>query len=290
MLFVSYNIQFGRGKDRRFDLPRIAAELKGADVIALQEVERYWQRSGNLDQVSELVSLLGDYYWVYGAGVDLHRNQDQDKPGIQYPQRRQFGNLLLSRRPILSSRHHLLPKYASTGPLSLQRSAIEAIIATRAGALRLYSVHLTHLCAATRIPQVEALLRIHQQAPTEGAAITGARLGADWMPEGLPEAMPRQALFMGDFNFEPDSREYGMFTGPVSPYGGLVTNPEGFVDAWTAAGHAPEEGITAAIKGRDVRLDYCFLSAVLANRIDEVRIDSDARGSDHQPLWLQLDL
>ena len=39
MLFVSYNIQFGRGKDRRFDLPRIAAEIEGADVIAQQEVD-----------------------------------------------------------------------------------------------------------------------------------------------------------------------------------------------------------------------------------------------------------
>jgi endonuclease/exonuclease/phosphatase family metal-dependent hydrolase len=47
---VTYNIQFGLGKDGRFDLERIAAEVDGADVIALQEVERNWQRSGNVDQ------------------------------------------------------------------------------------------------------------------------------------------------------------------------------------------------------------------------------------------------
>jgi len=288
MLFASYNIQFGRGKDQRFDLPRIAAELQGADVIALQEVERYWQRSGNVDQVAELVGLLGDYHWVYGAGVDLH--VDGEAAGSRRPRRRQFGNALLSRQPILSSRHHLLPKYASTGPMSLQRSAIEAVINTGAGAMRVYSVHLTHLSAATRIPQVETLLRIHQQAGVEGAAITGANLGPDWMPEGLPAALPRQALFMGDFNFQPDSREYEKFTGPLSPYGGRVTNPEGFVDAWAAAGHDLHSGVSADIKGRPVRLDYCFLSTVLEDRIREARIDSQAQGSDHQPIWLNLDV
>ncbi len=288
MLFVTYNIQFGRGKDQRFDLPRIAAELEGADVIALQEVERFWKRSGNVDQVAELVDLLGDYYWVYGAGVDLH--VDGDPPGLQNPRRRQFGNVLLSRRPILSSRHHLLPKYASTGPLSLQRSAIEAIIETRAGPLRLYSVHLSHLTATTRIPQVETLLDIHRQAPVEGAAMTGSKLMEDWLPEGLPAAMPRQALFMGDYNFEPDSAEYEMFTGPMSPYGGRVTNPEGFVDAWVSAGNTPQSGITASIKERGVRLDYFFLSTIIEDRINRVYIDNDAQGSDHQPVWMQLDV
>ncbi len=39
MNFVTYNIQFGLGKDGRFDLERIAGEVDGADVIALQEVK-----------------------------------------------------------------------------------------------------------------------------------------------------------------------------------------------------------------------------------------------------------
>ncbi len=288
MQFVSYNIQFGRGKDKRFDLPRIAAEVSGADVIALQEVERFWQRSGNVDQVAELVELFTDYHWVYGPGVDLHI--DGEHTGAQHPKRRQFGNLLLSRKPILSSRHHLLPKYASTGPLSLQRSAVEAVIQTSIGALRVYSLHLTHLTAATRIPQIETLLRIHQQAPQEGAAITGSNLSDEWLPDGLSETMPRLALFMGDFNFEPDSKEYEMWTGPVSPYGGTVTNPEGFVDAWVAAGNPPDTGVTAEGKNPGTRLDYCFLSTALQDRIVAARIDNEAQGSDHQPIWLELDV
>src|SRR4029453_11376379 len=38
---VTYNIQFGLGRDNRYDLARIASEVSGADVIALQEVERF---------------------------------------------------------------------------------------------------------------------------------------------------------------------------------------------------------------------------------------------------------
>ena len=41
MQFASYNIQFGFGKDGKNDLARIAGEVRGADVIALQEVERH---------------------------------------------------------------------------------------------------------------------------------------------------------------------------------------------------------------------------------------------------------
>ena len=81
--------------------------------------------------------------------------------------------MLLSRTPILSSRNHLLPKYASLGPMSVQRSALEGVIETGRGSLRVYSVHLTHLSAATRMPQLERLLEIHRQAPVEGAAIGG---------------------------------------------------------------------------------------------------------------------
>ena len=54
MRIVTYNIQFGLGKDGRFDLERVADEVDGADIIALQEVERHWQRSGNIDQVAQL--------------------------------------------------------------------------------------------------------------------------------------------------------------------------------------------------------------------------------------------
>ena len=71
MKIVSYNIQYGLGRDGRYDLERIAAEIAEAEVIALQEVERFWQRSGDVDEVARLAELLPDHHWVYGANLDM---------------------------------------------------------------------------------------------------------------------------------------------------------------------------------------------------------------------------
>jgi len=286
---VSYNIQYGRGRDGVFDLPRITAAIAGADIIALQEVERYWQRSGMRDQPQEIADLLGEYYWTYGPGVDLDCST-RAADGSLDNRRRQFGNMLLCRSPILSSRNHLLPKYGSLGPMSIQRCALEGVIDSASRRLRVYSVHLTHLCAETRLPQMQRLLDIHERSPVEGAALCGAGLKEEWTQDGMPPALPREAIFMGDFNMEPDSEEYARMTGPLSPYGGRITNPQGFVDAWVTAGNHERDGVTADIAGRDVRLDYCFVSASLGDRIGAARIDTEASGSDHQPLWVEIDL
>src|SRR5262245_50902763 len=93
MQLASYNIQYGFGKDGRNDLARSAGEIRGADVIALQEVERHWQRTGFVDQPAELARLLPEYHWVYGPGADM----DASLPGPDgrpLHRRRQFGNML----------------------------------------------------------------------------------------------------------------------------------------------------------------------------------------------------
>ena len=56
MKIVTYNIQYGLGKDNRYDLARIAGEVEAADIIALQEVERHWQRSGCVDSPAVLAA------------------------------------------------------------------------------------------------------------------------------------------------------------------------------------------------------------------------------------------
>ena len=106
----------------------------------------------------------------------------------------------------------------------------------------------------------------------------------------MPPPMPRDAILLGDFNMQPDSKEYERIVGPVSPYGGRITNPEGFVDAWVEAGNAGDAGPTAEVRGHPARLDYCFVSAGMKERIRAVRVDSQAIGSDHQPVWIDLDL
>jgi endonuclease/exonuclease/phosphatase family metal-dependent hydrolase len=294
MRLVSYNIQFGFGKDGKNDLARIAGEVRGADVIALQEVERHWQRTGYADQPAEIAKLLPEYHWVYGPGADM----DASIPGPDgkpLHRRRQFGNMLLSKTPIITSRTHLLPKYATTSPIqySLQRCALEGVINTAAGALRVYSIHLTHLSDETRAPQVERILEIHARAYSEGGAWSGGHSspGAGWTEGGEPP-MPREAVLMGDFNFPPSSPLYEKLVGPYSLEYGRMTHRDGFVDAWVAAGHAEHEGLTCDSPNLSSgkRIDFCYVSASLRQRIKSARIDNDAQGSDHQPIWTELDL
>ena len=287
MRFVSYNIQYGLGRDGRFDLPRIAAALVGADVIALQEVERFWRRSGMVDQAAELAALLPDYHWVYGPGLDVDTTMP-GMTGVAAHRRRQFGNMLLSRTPILSSRNHMLPKFGTLTQFSLQRCALEGVIATPTGAIRAYSIHLTHLADDTRAAQVDAVLAIHARAPIEGGHWCGVHT-AEWTEGEAPPVMPREAVLMGDFNLVPTSPLYARIVGPLSPQYGRMNGLEGFVDAWVAAGHGEADGITCADPQGGKRIDYCFVSSRLSGKIKRAWIDADAAGSDHQPIWTEID-
>ena len=50
MKFLSYNIQYGKGQKGKHNLYRVAETIKETDVACLQEIEKFWQRSGFVDQ------------------------------------------------------------------------------------------------------------------------------------------------------------------------------------------------------------------------------------------------
>ena len=97
---------------------------------------------------------------------------------------------------------------------------------------------------------------------------------------------------MGDFNMTIDAPGYESLVGPAAPGGGRVNRMDGFVDGWVAAGHDENDGITLTWNkpGEGWRIDYCFVSASLADTVRSSWIDTAAQGSDHQPLWVDSDL
>ncbi len=122
MHLVSYNIRYGLGRDGKYDLDRIADSIEGADIIALQEVERYWKRSGMVDQPQAIADLLPSYYWVYGPAFDADTST-REEDGKITNRRRQFGTMLLSKTPILHSKLLVFNKIASTTCFSMRCSS-----------------------------------------------------------------------------------------------------------------------------------------------------------------------
>ena len=141
MKIVTYNIRYGVGKDDKLDLGRIAGELKGADIIGLQEIDRFWKRSGELDQAEELASMLGDYYWVYASGMNVDASY-RGGSGKLVNRRRQHGDMVLSRFPILSTRSWPLPTKGSITRHCMHTTLLEAVIDAPGGGVRVYNVHL----------------------------------------------------------------------------------------------------------------------------------------------------
>ena len=229
MKLVTYNIQYGVGKDGKSDLRRIAEAVEGADVIALQEVVRHMPMTNTGDQPAELAALLPGYRWVYGPAIDLDASE-QAADGTVVNRRMQFGNMLLTRRPILSSRLHMLPKLAPINVQTSQRAALEGVIEPDSGPLRLYSIHLSAAYTRERRQQVEHLLRLYRDGPLTGAMCDGPNNWAERNGLTAPP-LPEATVIMGDFNFEPSHPEYALMTGEVDPVYGRIATRDGFVDA-----------------------------------------------------------
>ena len=285
MKCVSYNIQYGLGQDGVYDLGRIADTVADADVIALQEVDRFWARSGNVDSPAVLAERLPDHYWVFGANLDMEASFRED--GKLVHRRKQFGTMILSRWPVLSSRNFPLPKWGDRQHHSIQQGILEAVIDTPLGPIRFYSVHLSHLCPATRMPQIERILEILKEAPNEGGAWCGGHPdpSAGWLEEAEPP-MPDDIVLMGDLNFAPGSQEYDRMIGEVAPRYGRLTNRKGLLDSWVLAGHPEADGATYP---GGPRIDHCFVSASLAEKVEKAWVDTAAIASDHWPYWVSFE-
>ena len=147
---MTFNIHHGVGADGQLDLGRIADVIRssGADVVALQEVDRHFgERSAFADQAAELGRAL-HMHVAYGANLDL-------EPLVPGQPRRQYGNAVLSRHRIRSSRNILLPRPDGEE----QRGLLEVDLRVRGVPVRVYATHLQHNSAESRRLQAEAILQ-----------------------------------------------------------------------------------------------------------------------------------
>ncbi|TKT82997.1 endonuclease/exonuclease/phosphatase family protein [Aquamicrobium sp. LC103] len=285
MQCVTYNIQYGIGLDGEYDIDRIAESVRGADVVALQEVSRNNPKNQGRDMVAEIAALLPEYFFVYGPNFEVDMGSHV-KDGKAVNLRFQFGNMILSKTPILSSRNLLLPRGRSIDKLNLQRGALEAMIETPAGPIRFYSLHLDHRSPDERVRQLCFLMDRVLAYPAEGGALTGVG------ELGFPEPpRPEEFLLLGDFNMLSGSEEYLRLTGRPDHEFGMPLVAHLPVDAAARAGAETITWVDPVRPGdtsRHKRIDYCFVSAGLASRIKACRVDREAVGSDHMPLWLEL--
>ncbi|MEW6164877.1 MAG: endonuclease/exonuclease/phosphatase family protein [Pseudomonadota bacterium] len=283
MRILSWNIQWGRGIDGRVDLTRTAAVARefDADVLCLQEVAvNHPGLSGGaaMDQVEWLSGLFLGYEAIYGVGSDL-----PDGLGG----RRQFGNLIFSRLPVLQVFRHLLPWPVDPAVPSMPRVAVEASIAAPGfpgGALRVITTHLEYYSALQRGAQVMALRAICDEG-WRHATHPCRTVETDPPFAVLPRG--EGCVLCGDFNSPAGSPEHAALE-KVSP-GGTPS----LRNAWTLA--HPDTPPAPTFGVHDERYiaapacyDFFYVSGNIADRIAAMRVDGGTEASDHQPLLLEL--
>jgi endonuclease/exonuclease/phosphatase family metal-dependent hydrolase len=279
---VTWNIQWGRGIDERVDLGRIvrtARELADFDVLCVQEVaDNFPGLPGNdaRNQFDEIARLLPGYRCVEGIAVEAAAMDGK---------RRRFGNAIYSRYSVMASRVHALPWPADPGKKSMPRIAVEAILKTPLGPLRLTTTHLEYYSDVQRRAQAARLREIHAEA-CERASVDGAALTENSPFGATPQT--HSAILTGDFNFPPDHPAFDDIQG-ASGDGEMR-----YVDSWTALRprepHAPTFCLhTTAYSKSPYCCDFLFASENLVPRLRRIEVDTVTQASDHQPVLLEID-
>jgi endonuclease/exonuclease/phosphatase family metal-dependent hydrolase len=278
---ITWNIQWGRGADGVVDPARIVRgcrELGDADVLCFQEVGRNFPGlagSEGRDSFAALAAELPAWTAVEGLGVDVLGTGGT---------RRQFGQLVLTRRPVLAVFRHLLPCPGDPAVPTMQRVALEVVIAGARGPLRVTTTHLEYYSARQRAAQVERLRALQAEAASH-AADPPFPEKADGPFE--TRTRPWSGILTADFNFPPGDPLHARLQAPIE-------GSPAYRDAWRIrhgrTPHAPTVGVydKAQWPGEPFACDFIFVTEDLATQVEEVVVDGATRASDHQPVLLKL--
>jgi endonuclease/exonuclease/phosphatase family metal-dependent hydrolase len=278
VILITWNVQWCRGIDGNVDparIARVSRRLADFDVLCLQEVAINFAGlpgSKGENQFEQLSAALPGYTGLYGCGVDT----SDGKGG-----RRQFGNALFTRLPVVEVYRHLLPWPVDPGVPSMQRMALEAVLGGL-HPLRVVTTHLEYYSAAQRVAQVDALRRLHAEACAHAGA---PRVSGDPGEPFEAFARPASAIVCGDFNFKPQDAEHSLITSMPAP------GAEPLFDAWQAAHPNEPHPPTVGVFDKSWPLyccDFAFATRDLIADLRDVRIDATVDASDHQPVILEF--
>jgi endonuclease/exonuclease/phosphatase family metal-dependent hydrolase len=244
---VTFNVHHGVGDDGRHDLPRLARLLADAepDVICLQEVDRhYGERSEFVDQAL-LLSRALDRELVWGPSID-------QPPHAGDAERRQYGNALLSRLPVLSSEVHRLP--GSGEP----RSALRARLQTGGGELWATTTHLSSSSAADRSAQAAVVAGLQGDAAGPG-------------------------VLVGDLNADAAAAELDVLRERFTDAWELAAARTDQAGRFSLRAG---QGLTHPARRPRVRIDQVWVSPGVA--VTDARVLDGAATSDHHPLLVDL--
>ena len=150
---VSYNIRWRGGKElsELAQLLKDDAEIGGAAILGLQEVDRNRKRTGNKNTAKILAEELGMYYaWTA-------------PPTPKGDQEEETGVAILSFYPLSQVKRIVLPH---EGPGKRRRVALGATIALGKTSLRVYSVHSeTRISVDKKLDQMKAVVADLNQHP-----------------------------------------------------------------------------------------------------------------------------
>lgn len=285
--FATYNIQYGVGQDDQYNLDRIAEALAGQDIIALQEVTTNFPRCHMENQPDMLAKAL-NLYSAFATGFEYDVSHE-DKTGAIINARMGFGNMVLSRWPIIYSRAHTLPRVAPElssdyrAHVDLPRVALETVIEVDGTPVRVISVHLSHLPGAQRRPQIDALKTLAISLPQEPALWQDHPRLHVWNGGQPAPAIPTSTLIFGDFNFEPDSDDYANMVAEQSG--------SGLADAWNVSQMRSDDVLTCLEgDGHLTRLDYLFISKDMQTKVHSAKVDQAITASDHFPVFFEIEV
>ncbi len=277
MKLITWNIQWSLGADGIMDPARIARHalaMADFDVLCLQEVADNWpelKESPASDQFAAFAALLPGYRAI--AGVALETSDTAGRP-------KRFGNMILTRLPVLQVLRHLLP-WPGFATNNMPRGALEVVLMAPWGPVRVTTTHLEYSHPGLRAAQVERLRALHAEACRR---LMTPRLDGPGTYARIPSTP--SAILTGDFNMKPDDASKKALSEPFAE--GWPALRDAWTERWPGRDHPLTSCIVDQSYGVPHCCDYIFVSEDLAPRIATMTCDEDTRVSDHQPLLIEL--